>query len=233
MFLSVMIRGWGRCLDRILLRRKSEGIKSDRKRVRCSLPCGAFCAITLNTGICFDMANVHSCSARIRELYQTVKLRLFAAVNCFEDLLIGPLLLPFRLDFLKFMSHCHFLRYGVMFARDLSVRCTEWETGESKNAPRDLFPRDGRIHSFAVPLFCMICSVAAHRIQIHLYPTRITVGCSVCVYSFCVQSKWIFTIRSETGLPSLAEHRQFISACKLHNTEISGSRSGVSSSHCF
>ena len=112
----------GRCLDRIVLRRKSEGIKSDRKQYVVAFHAALSCNY-LNTGICFDMANVHSCSARIRELYQTVKFRFFAAVNCFEDLLIGPFFLPFRLDFLKFMSHCHFLRYGVMFARDLSVHC--------------------------------------------------------------------------------------------------------------
>ena len=112
----------GRCLDRIVLRRKSECIKSDREQYIVAFH-AALSRNYLNTGVCFDMANVHSCTARIRELYQTVKFRLFAAVNCFEDLLIGPFFLPFRLDFLKLMSHCDFLRYGVMYVRNLNVHC--------------------------------------------------------------------------------------------------------------
>ena len=54
----------------------------------------------------------------------------------------------------------------------------------NQKTPLGIFPRDGRFilsryHSFS-------WSACAHRIQIHLYPARITVGCSVCVYSFCV-----------------------------------------------
>ena len=92
------------CLDRIVLGRKSERVKADRKQYIVSLH-ATLPRNDLDTGICFNMSDMHAGSTRIRELYQTVKLRLLTSVHCLKDFLLRPFLLPFGLNLFKFVSH--------------------------------------------------------------------------------------------------------------------------------
>ena len=91
-------------LDRIVLSRKSESIESDRKQYVITLH-SSLSGKYLDTGVCFDMAYVHSGSTWVRELYKAVEFRFITSVNSFESLLFFPFFLPFRLDFLKIVFH--------------------------------------------------------------------------------------------------------------------------------
>ena len=96
------------CLDRIVLSRKSESIESNWEQYIVSLH-SSLSGKYLDTGVCFDMANVHSGTAWVRELYKAVKFRFITSVNSFKSLLLFPFFLPFRLDFFKIVFHLWFL----------------------------------------------------------------------------------------------------------------------------
>ena len=92
-------------LNRIILSRKSKCIESDGEQYIVSLH-SSLSGKYLDTGICLNMSNVHSRTTWVWELYKaSSNFGLSTSVNSFKCLLLFPLFLPFRLDFLKIVFH--------------------------------------------------------------------------------------------------------------------------------
>ena len=96
--------GMGIRLDRIVFGRQAECVETDREQDIVSLH-PALSGNNFNARIGFDMADMHACAAGIRKLHQSVKLGLFAEIHSLKKAGIFPFLLPFRLNFLKIVSH--------------------------------------------------------------------------------------------------------------------------------
>ena len=82
------------CLDRCVLCRKTECVKSDGEKDVIALH-SSLTGNDLKAGIRLDMSNVHTCAAGIGELYHGEELRLFGKVYCLENLFVFPSFLPF------------------------------------------------------------------------------------------------------------------------------------------
>ena len=91
-------------LNRIILSRKSECIESDWEQYIVSLH-SSLSGKYLDTGICLNMSNMHSRTTWVWKLYKAVEFRFITSVNSFKRLLLFPLFLPFRLNFLKIVFH--------------------------------------------------------------------------------------------------------------------------------
>ena len=92
------------CLDGIVLSRKSECIESNGEQHVVSFH-SSLSGNYLKAGICLNMSYVHTCSARVRELYQTIELLLGTSIHCIEDLGIFPFLLPLTFYLSEIVFH--------------------------------------------------------------------------------------------------------------------------------
>ena len=92
------------CLYCVVLCRKAECIKSDWEKYIVSLHT-TFSGNNFQTGICFDMSYVHSCTAWIWKLYKAIEFRFITVVFGFEDFTFFPFRLPLRLDLFKQVFH--------------------------------------------------------------------------------------------------------------------------------
>ena len=91
-------------LDGVVFRGKAERIKADREQDVIALH-AAFSREHLNGAVGFDMSYMHTLAGRIRELHESVPLRLFVKIHRLERIGVGPCLLPFRLNFTEVVFH--------------------------------------------------------------------------------------------------------------------------------
>ena len=106
-FCNVLIRDHTRMfagLDGIILGRESECVESDGEQDIIAFH-SSLSGNYLKAGICLNVSNVHTCTAGIRELYQTIELRLGTSVYCVEDLGFIPFLLPFGFYLSEIVFH--------------------------------------------------------------------------------------------------------------------------------
>ena len=106
-FLNIDIRDdTGMCigLDRVILSGQTESVEADGKQDVIALH-PPLSGDDFDTGIGFDMADVHARAAWIREFHQSVKFRLLTEVLCLEQLGIFPFLLPLGFYLLKIIVH--------------------------------------------------------------------------------------------------------------------------------
>ena len=90
----------------VVLCRETKCIKSDREKYIIAFHT-TFSGNNLQTGICFDMSYVHTGTAWIWELYQTIEFRFVTVIFGFEDFGLFPFCLPLRLDLFKQVFHLY------------------------------------------------------------------------------------------------------------------------------
>ena len=81
-------------LDRIVFGRQTVGVKADGEQDVVTLHT-ALSGHDLQTGIGLDVADVHARARRVRELDQSIKLRLVAVLHGVKDAGVFPFVLPF------------------------------------------------------------------------------------------------------------------------------------------
>ena len=90
--------------DGIVLRWESECVKSDREQDIVALH-PSLAADDLQTGVRLDVTDVHTGTARVRKFDESVKFRLGVILARLKDLRFRPFVLPFFLNFVKFVFH--------------------------------------------------------------------------------------------------------------------------------
>ena len=91
-------------LDGGILRGKTVGVKSNGEQNVVSLH-PSLAGYYFQTGIGLDVTNVHTGTAGIRELHQTVKFRFAVIFGCVENAFVFPSVLPFLFNGLKIVLH--------------------------------------------------------------------------------------------------------------------------------
>ena len=105
--LNVLIRDDTRMLirlDRIVLGRQTERVKTDREQYIVALH-PALAGYNFKSGIRLDMAYMHTGAAGVRKLDKAVELRLDAGFLCVKNAVLFPFILPLFLDFLEVIFH--------------------------------------------------------------------------------------------------------------------------------